>query len=194
MKSPFKRRTALVAVLIAPALAACGFGAQTDQPYQPAQGAYKRSASAEIHNAVVVAAENGSGTFAGSIVNNTNEELALTGVTGDGITATSDGVKIAPNGIVNLATPVKGLPQLSLAGSAIKVGEHVRLTFTFSDGDSLTVNATIVSNDPEDGNEYLEVPMAPTETPDDKATDEATEKPGDEATAPADEETEQAEG
>ena len=43
MKSPIQRRVAIAALLLAPALTACGFSEQTDQVYQPAVGVNDRS-------------------------------------------------------------------------------------------------------------------------------------------------------
>ena len=161
-----RRRMAFLAVLLAPALVACGFGAQTDQIYQAAQGVNDRSTNVWILNAAVVAGEDGSGTFAGSFDNQSTSEQSLTNVTGDNVTAGGKGVKVGATDLVNLAEPVAGTdePQLTLTGSAIKVGGFVRLTFTFSGGAVAVVNVPVVSPDSEDGAEYKDVPL-PAVTP-----------------------------
>ena len=124
MKSPFQRRTAFVAVLLAPALAACGFSAQTDQIYQAAQGIDDRTTEVRILNALVVAGEDGSGTFAGSFVNESGETQTLEQVSAEGVTPTKNAETIAvlPQKLLNLGLPVEGpkgkeLPLLVLTGT-----------------------------------------------------------------------------
>lgn len=186
MKSPFQRRTAFVAVLLAPALAACGFGAQTDQIYQAAQGTDDRTTAVKVLNAGIVAAENGRGTFAASLVNESGQTETLTQVSGDGITAatSTDALTIAPQTLLNLGEPFIGpkggkLPQVVLTGTPIEIGRYVRLTLTFSGVGPVTINVQVFSNDAELGGEYAGVPVPPsTEAPSDDATDEATEPSG----------------
>ena len=50
MKSPIQRRAAIAALLLAPALTACGFNEQTDQVYQPAVGVNDRSDNVYVLN------------------------------------------------------------------------------------------------------------------------------------------------
>ena len=80
MKSPSQRRLAIAALLLVPALASCGFNAQTDQVYQAAVGINDRSGEVDILNALIVSGEDGSGTFAGTLVNKdtTNDCLLYT--------------------------------------------------------------------------------------------------------------------
>lgn len=184
MKSPFQRRTAFVAALLAPALAACGFGAQTDQIYQAAQGVDDRTTSVKILNALVVAAENGSGTFAGSFVNESDESQELSEITGEGVTAaiSEEAVAVAPKTLLNLGEPVVGprggeLPQVVLSGTAIEIGRYVRLTLTFSGVGAVTINVPVVSNDSDLGHEFLDVPVPPS-----TSAPEASDEPSEEAT------------
>ena len=156
---------AFVAVLIAPALVACGFGAQTDQIYQAAQGVDDRTTSVKILNAVVVAAQDGSGTFAGSFVNESDEVQTLDGVTGEGVTAakTTD-IEVTSQRLLNLGDPVEGpdgeaVPLLTLTGTPIEIGRFVRLTFTFSGAGNVVVNVPVVSAESELGTEFVNVPL-----------------------------------
>ena len=48
MKSTSLRRAAIAAAVLAPVLAACGFNAQTDQPYQPAEGVLNRDKDVDV--------------------------------------------------------------------------------------------------------------------------------------------------
>lgn len=77
--------------LALPALSACS-GFATDKVYTPAPGANDRSGDVDVLNAVIVATQDGHGTFLASFSNNldsnANNEFAnvddeLTGVTGD---------------------------------------------------------------------------------------------------------------
>lgn len=159
--------------LLAPVLAACGFGAQTDQVYQAAQGVNDRSGTIEILNAAIVAATDGSGTFAGSLVNESDTAQTISNITAVDATPTGVNITIPGKTLVNLANPVPGTnkPQLSFAGNGIKVGGDIRLIFTFSGGGSSMVDVPVVSNDSSDGSEYANVPLpldpnaTPTTTP-----------------------------
>lgn len=171
MKSPFQRRTAIAALLLAPTLAACGFSAQTDQVYQAAAGTNYRSGDVYILNAAVVSSTDGSGTFAGTLDNQTDKADTLTQVTGDGITAELGGgepLALPADGINNLGEPGETVPpaKLTLSGSAdaIQPGKYVDLTFTFASGTTVTMKVPVFG--PQDM--YSDVPTpapAPTATP-----------------------------
>ena len=90
------------------ALTSCGFNYATDRPYTPANGVNNRDASVDILNAVVVSAEEGSGTFVASFSNNDEDNAA----TFDGLEPVEEGafttddfepVEIPAGGLVNLA-------------------------------------------------------------------------------------------
>ena len=158
MKSPIKRRVAIAAALfLAPTVAACGFGAQTDKIYQPAAGVNDRSGKVEILNAQIVSAENGSGTFIAALDNNASKADKLINVTGDGVTTKSAGVDIPADGVANLALPGKGANpvQVQVDGTGIQAGKWVRLTFTFANGQSSEVLVPIVTN----SEDYTGVPL-----------------------------------
>jgi hypothetical protein len=161
VKPPFQRRTAFLAVLLAPTLAACGFGAQTDQVYQAAQGVNDRSGTVWVLDALIVAAKDGSGTFAGSLVNEAAKSQSIANVTGVDVTPAGVNIVIPGNQLVDLAKPVPGTeqPQLTFSGPGVKLGGFVRLTFTYSGGGTSTVNVPVVSNDPKDGSEFANVPL-----------------------------------
>jgi hypothetical protein len=151
VKSPIQRRAAIAALLLAPVLAACGFNEQTDQVYQPAVGVNDRSGTVDILNALIVSGSNGSGTFAGTLVNTASEDDRLDSVTGPGITA-------APRTVVVKAgdnVPLGKSGDLTLTGSGIKPGTFVELTFSFSSGQSTTVRVPVV----EAGGDYTDVPL-----------------------------------
>ena len=160
MKSPIKRRVAIAAVLLlVPALAACGFDAQTDKIYQAATGVNDRSGVVEILNAQVVSAEDGTGTFIATL-DNTDLKQAdqLVSVTGDGVTAKNQAIDIPADGVANLAQPAEGADavQVQVDGEGIQAGKWVRLTFAFANGQSSEVLVPVVSSDSAD---YAEVPL-----------------------------------
>lgn len=152
MKSPIQRRAAIAALLLAPALTACGFSAQTDQVYQPAVGVNDRSGSVDILNAVIVSQTDGSGTFAGTLVNkNQTQDDVLDNVSGPGITASTGSVTIKAGQNALLAKT----GQLTLTGEPIKAGSFVELTFSFGSGQSTTMKVPVVT----DTGDYAGVPM-----------------------------------
>ena len=173
MKSPLPRRAAIATLLLAPVLTACGFGAQTDQVYQAATGINDRSGTVEILNAQIVSGTDGTGTLIATLDNtDPKTDDKLTGITGDGVTATSDGVEIPSVGVANLAQPAEsGGPQVQISGEKVVAGSWVRLTFTFDNGQSTQVLVPIVSAE---SDHYADVPLpteAPTEAPSDAAAE-----------------------
>jgi len=161
VKSPIQRRVAIAALLLAPVLTACGFNEQTDQVYQAAVGVNDRSGSVDILNAMVVSGEDGSGTFAGTLVNtDTTNDDRLESVTATDVTASRRTVSIPAGGTARLAQT--GL--LTVEGSGITPGSFVALTFTFESGQTTTVDVPVVAAT----GDYGQVPLpkkSPTESP-----------------------------
>lgn len=181
MKSPFQRRAAIASLLLlAPALGACGFSAQTDQVYQAAVGVDERGSDVDVLNAVVVTNGTGQGTFAGSLVNNTGTADAIANVTADaGVTVRPGGaVPIPANALVNLSNLLQnGKIPLVLDGDPVAAGGYVTLTFTFTNADPVTVKAPVVDNTGTN-EDYENVPLAPTQG--EVPTDDAEEHSEDE--------------
>ena len=151
MKPPTLRRAAIAALLMAPALSACGFSAQTDQVYQAAVGPNYRSGDVDILNALIVSGQDGSGTFAGTLVNkNTTTDDRLDSVTGPDIVAIRRTVDVPAGGVARLAA--SGV--LTLTGDVIKPGAYVDLTFAFNNGQTTTMKVPVV----EASGDYASVP------------------------------------
>jgi hypothetical protein len=104
------RRTIALATgaLALSALTSCGFDYATDRPYTPANGVNHQGADVDVLGAVIVSAEEGSGTFVATLVNNDSENPT----TFEGLEPVEAGalefdavepVEIAPGGLVNLA-------------------------------------------------------------------------------------------
>lgn len=143
MKSPLPRRIAVVAlVLAAPAAAGCtnGFGAQTDQAYQPAIGVNDNTDTIDILNAAVVSGSPGEGTFSVSLVNRGDKDNELVSVTGSDVTAQFAPIALPSNQLVNLSD--KG--QISVSGPKVAPGNYVELELTFRSGASEKVNVPVV--------------------------------------------------
>jgi hypothetical protein len=152
VKSPIQRRVAIAALLLAPVLTACGFSEQTDQVYQPAVGVNDRSGQIDILNALIVSGEDGSGTFAGTLVNkNTTESDTLDSVTGPGITSSRRSVEIPAGGNALLADTGR----VTVTGTGIEPGKFVELTLGFASGQSTTVKVPVVAAE----GDYAEVPL-----------------------------------
>jgi hypothetical protein len=158
VKSPTQRRVAIAALLLAPLLTACGFNEQTDQVYQPAVGVNDRSGNVDILNALIVSGTDGSGTFAGTLVNkNQTEDDTLQSVSGPDVTASRGTVKVPAGKAALLADS----GALSLTGDGIVPGKWVELTFVFASGQSTTVKVPVV----EASGDYADVPPPSTATP-----------------------------
>ena len=145
MLRPVRRRVATVAlVLLVPLLGACGFGAQTDQVYQPAVGTNDHKGQVDVLGAVVVSAVKGTGTFVASLDNkNPRKDITLTSVEGsEGIEPQLVApVKIEAGTMVNLAD----IGAVRVTGEGVEAGGFARLTLTFDTGQTSEVNAPIVA-------------------------------------------------
>jgi len=152
VKYPSHRRVAIVALLLAPVLAACGFSEQTDQVYQAAVGVNDRSGEVDILNALIVSGVNGSGTFAGTLVNkNQTEDDTLDSVSGPDVTAPQVSVDVPAAGVAPLAET----GDVTVKGSSIKPGNFVELTLAFANGQSTTIKVPVVAAT----GDYSDVPL-----------------------------------
>jgi hypothetical protein len=142
------------ALLLAATLSSCGFDYATDRVYTPAAGVNNRDADVDVLGAVVVAAQDDSGTFIASFANNLQDEAAtvdsMTSFAGTDADAASsaplkvkafDPIQIPPGGLVNLAS-VGGIP----VSGTFTVGQFVTVNITFGDGESVEVQVPTVTN------------------------------------------------
>lgn len=151
-----RRSLALVtgALLLAAPLSSCGFDLATDRIYTPAAGANERDASVDILNAVIVSAEEGSGTFVATFVNNDTEQPAsVQGLAPSQSGAGSDPdqiaafpqfspIEIEPGGLLNLAGEEQGV---AVEGD-FKAGDVVSLEVQLSGGEVVEVDTPVVPN------------------------------------------------
>lgn len=152
--SPVGRRLRLLAaaavVAAAPVLASCGvnFEAQTNQVYTPAEGSNDRDGMVDVIHALVVSADDGSGTVVATLVNNDQEQPdELTGVEGAGddsdvqVTLGDADATIPPGGALKLGET----GHVTVEGDAVKAGSFVRLLFTFQGGEAAELNVPVVA-------------------------------------------------
>lgn len=163
--------TAAAAVLMAaPALAACGFQAQTDQVYNPGVGVNNRSGAVDVLAATVVSGSKGSGTVIAAFVNNNqyrgDKLVKVSGAGEDSMVQVQMGARptIRGGGFVQLAD----LPQsISVRGSEVVPGRLVTLRFSFQNAQSVTLDVPVVQH----SGDYANVPLpssstsTPTATP-----------------------------
>jgi hypothetical protein len=161
---------AAAVVLAAPVMSSCGvgFGAQTDQIYNPSAGTDDRSGAVDVLNALIVSGHDGSGTVIATLVNNNQTRPdRLTGITGTG---PNSGVQVTPSGPTTI--PANGLVNLAKQGSITITGKDVvpgrflNLTFSFQHAASATLSTLVVSaSDPQYSSVPLPQPSSSASTP-----------------------------
>jgi hypothetical protein len=135
------------ALLMTAPLTACGFDKATDRVNTIVVGTSDRDASVDVLNAVVVSAQEGSGTFIASFVNNDLEEPAtVAAITPQDPEAVQvpgfSPIEIEPNGIVNLAEDDQGV---AVEGE-IEAGGLVTMTVELESGDLIELDVPVVPN------------------------------------------------
>lgn len=118
----------------------------TNQINQISHGTVSRETDVDVLGAIIVSAEDGSGTFVATFVNNsTEEDASVESVAGaddaQGLTFQDSSVDLAPSGMVNLATD----GGFEVEGDFV-AGDFVPLTVTFGDGESVDIDVPVVTN------------------------------------------------
>jgi copper(I)-binding protein len=127
-----------------PSVASCGFNYATDREYTPAVGANNQDGVVDVLNAVIVAKEDGSGTFLASLSNaDPTATISVTSLDfGSNSTievAPFDPIEVGPRQLVNLAD-----------GQGIKVqgditkGDFIAVTLVFDNGETASLKAPVV--------------------------------------------------
>lgn len=157
LRNRITRATATGAlVLTAPFLSACGMSFATDQVYTQAAGANDRQGSVDVLNALIVATEDGSGTFIATLANNETNEFeggeltsdgddGLTGISAAGdsqLTAQVSPVEIPAGGVATLADDT-GIP---VEGESVRLGHFVTVELTFENAAPVTIQVPVVAN------------------------------------------------
>lgn len=147
---PLRRTLALatcVLAICAPALTSCGFDYATDRIYTPATGVNNRDASVDVLGAVVVSAEDGSGTFIASFANNDSVKTvsveALEGVDQSSLTVDDfTPIEVPPGGLVNLADD----EGIGVEGDSVAAGDFVEMSVQFDTGERVEMDIPVVTN------------------------------------------------
>ena len=142
------RRSVALAVggllLATPVLSSCGFNYATDRVYTPAAGVNDRDASVDVLGAVIVAKQDGAGTFIATFSNNNQDKSnTVESIAGSGDSPAQAGtfspIKIKPGSLVNLAT-VGGIP----VTGTFELGNFVPLQITLGTGQQVTMTVPVV--------------------------------------------------
>lgn len=146
---PLRRVFSLLtgALLMAAPLTSCGSDPATNRVNTITPGTTDRDASVDVLNAIVVSAEEGSGTLIASFVNNsTTESASVEGVSPQGETSASavdfSPIEVPPNSLVNLAQDDQGV---ALEGD-FAAGDVVPMVVELSGGDRVELQIPVVSN------------------------------------------------
>ena len=173
---------ALATALLGLVLGGCGqtgFEAQTNASYDPGVGSNEAFGDVPVLAVLVVDNGEGNGTLSATLTRRTERPVSLVGVAAT--SSPSDGTQPEPIE-VGFGEPLEipanteaaplvltnGTP-ISLSGETVQPGRFIELTFQFDNGQTVTLDAPVVSR-PEEGGLYDDVPdgsSAPTEEPTD---------------------------
>jgi copper(I)-binding protein len=155
---------ATAALLATGAVSSCSFGttnfdAQTNQNYNPGEGALDRDGTVDVLNALVVSETDGTGRLIVGLANNDNaQDDALIGVSGPAIEVSGPSeTPIPAGGFVQLAD-ADASEAILVTGDEVDAGGHVEVTFEFEHADPVTVDVTVVPK--EDDFADVEIPEA----------------------------------
>lgn len=128
-------------LLLAPVLSSCGFNYATDRVNTISTGINDREGEVDVLGAAIVANQDNTGLFVGSLANNSiTEPDTLTAVGGD-VTATDfAAVEVPAANDVSLYTEGGLVP---ITGE-FKAGDFVSVDLTFESGQQTTVNVVVV--------------------------------------------------
>ena len=134
-------------LLLTAPLGACGFDPATNRVNNIAPGAEHRETTVDVLGAVIVSAEEGSGTFVASFVNNSLEDEATvqtiaaqaeTGVQVPGFQP----IEVPPNTLVNLAEDDQGIT----VDGDFAAGDVIPMVVELSGGELIEIDVPVVPN------------------------------------------------
>jgi hypothetical protein len=129
------------------ALTSCGFNYATDREYTPGVGVNNHDTDVDVLGAVIVSAEEGSGTFVASFSNSNLEEPAtfeaLEGVEEGAVTAKAfEPIEILPGSLVSLTDTDD---RIEVTGE-FAAGDFVEVLVKFGDGSQAEMDIPVVTN------------------------------------------------
>ncbi len=150
---------ATVALSIVAAGCGAGFGAQTQQPYQPSEGTNADSGKIAVRNLLVVSSEDGKGELHGAVINSGKTDDTLTAITAE---APEPGAQAATSG-EQTTVKIEGVKQTDLkAGTSVtfppaegaavavtgaKPGQMIKVTITFGQAGPITTSIPVLTED-----------------------------------------------
>lgn len=157
------RRIALAGAAVTASIVttACGagFNAQTQQPYQAAEGTDAMSGQIAVRNMLVLASEDGKGKLYGAIVNTGQEPDRLVGIAAAQAGPPADGATAQPQTPVTFGgvRPLTLQPGRSVilppeSGSPVTVtggepGRMIEVTITFGEAGPITASIPVLTQD-----------------------------------------------
>lgn len=165
---------ALAAAVLSLVLSGCGqtgFGAQTNASYDPGVGSNKAFGDVPVLAALVVDNGSGSGTLSATLTRRTEDPVSLTRVTA--VTVPFDGtepepVEVAFAGPLEIPANTEASPLLLsegtpiiLTGEGVHPGRFIGVTFEFDNGQTVSLDAPVVTR-PDEGGLYEDVPEGAT--------------------------------
>jgi hypothetical protein len=122
-------------------LTSCGFDLATDLPYNPGEGTNDSTGDVDVLSAVIVAKQPNEGTVVVTLVNGTEEEQALNGISSADLDVDEfDPITVDPRTYVNLAD--EGGVQVQ---GDFDAGDFLPLTFTFATGETAAFGVPVVT-------------------------------------------------
>lgn len=166
-----RRVAALLTAALALALTGCtqtGFKAQTNASYDPGVGTNEAFGEIPVLAVLVVDNGNQTGTLSATLTRRTDTEVALTDVTATTIAEEGEEeeeIQVRFGGEVEIPSNTEAEPLVLteednptlLTGEAVEAGRFLSVTFAFSNGQSVTLDAPVVHR-PEEGELYADVP------------------------------------
>lgn len=135
-------------LLAAPVLTSCGFDYATDRVYTPGAGVNDRDASVDVLSAVVVSAQDGSGTLVASFANNDTASTA----TVESIAGAGEDASLTVTGFSPITIPAGGLVNLAEESTPIELsgdfeqGSFVELEIELSSGETVDIEVPTVAD------------------------------------------------
>ena len=146
-----RRSLALAAgsLMLAAQLSACGFNNATDEIYQSSAGVDYRKGPLDVLSAVVVSAQEGSGTFIATFSNNSDEDPT----TVEGIAAGTESTEDSPveiSGFTPVEVPTGGFVNLAddlgiVVQGEFSAGQFVGLQITFDNAEAIEMSVPVVA-------------------------------------------------
>lgn len=154
MARSLRSLAASLCVPLALGLTGCGFGAQTLQPYTPAEGVNTSVGQVMVRNVLVIADSTGQGLVSASLVSYADDTLTavagtpqkVDGSAGSALVVTATGLPLAmpPNTLFVLTdAPTR----IAVSSPDLKPGLLVDLTLTFATAGQVKVVAPVLSAD-----------------------------------------------